>query len=114
MKLIPILSRRNKSKARKAHQQVESNPVSDTKLRLNTVLNQLTTDDKSVNPSSELSEITVAAIAAAICAHTGKKPKQLIITTPSGAVEEINLWAAAGRQDLMLSRDLTGQVGFQY
>lgn len=114
MKFIPILTRRKKSKEKKAHQYIESNTSSEPKLRLNTVLNQLTTDDKSLNPGSELPEITVAAIAAAICAHTGKKPKQLVITTPSGAVEEINLWATAGRQDLMLSRDITGQVGFQY
>jgi hypothetical protein len=69
---------------------------------------------KISNPSDKADEVTVAAIAAAICAHSGKKPRQIVITTPSGKTQQINLWAAAGRQDIMLTRDITGQVGFQY
>jgi len=96
MKFVPILSKRRKI---------------DSKFKLNSVLDQI-----SVQPDEheDLTEAKVAAIAAAIYSHTGKKPKQIVITTPTGTVEQINLWGIAGRQDIMITRDITGQVGFQY
>jgi hypothetical protein len=64
--------------------------------------------------SNEVSEVVVAAIAAAIFKHSKKIPKQLIFTTPAQELVPYNVWGVAGRQDLMAARDMTGQVGFQY
>jgi sodium pump decarboxylase gamma subunit len=89
-----------------------SNKKDQQKLKINSMLNELSvTSDTS---RSTVSDPEIAAIAAAIYSHTGKKPKKLVITTPSGKIESYNLWGVAGRQDLMASRDVTGQVGFQY
>ena len=110
MKLVPILSRK-----RKLLKNVSETQDSDQKLKLNSEHSQFS--DQSQNGKAvgdELSELEVAAIAAAIYSHTGKKPRQLVFTTPAGTIEQINLWGTAGRQDLMIARDMTGQVGFQY
>jgi sodium pump decarboxylase gamma subunit len=110
MKLVPILSRKGK-----LSKKISETQGSNQKLKLNSLLSQFSNQDQSSkDPNDELSELKVAAIAAAIYSHTGKKPKQLVITSPAGTIEQINLWGAAGRQDLMIARDMTGQVGFQY
>jgi sodium pump decarboxylase gamma subunit len=104
MKFVPILSEINIFRS--------SNKKDQQKLKINSMLNELSvTSDTS---RSTVSDPEIAAIAAAIYSHTGKKPKKLVITTPSGKIESYNLWGVAGRQDLMASRDVTGQVGFQY
>lgn len=56
----------------------------------------------------------VAAIAAALFSHTGKKARTITIQTSKGNIEQYNLWGIAGRQEIMTSRDISGQVGFQY
>ena len=125
MKLVPILSRQNRASKSglgpqaqedsSEHQKLKDNADTNTKLKLNSVLNQLSNQTKNTEGSNDkLTELKVAAIAAAIYSHTGKQPRQIVITTPTGTVERINLWGTAGRQDLMLARDVTGQVGFQY
>jgi sodium pump decarboxylase gamma subunit len=115
MKFVPILSKKRKLKINKMRKNEDMDAASQLKLKLNSVLTKLsdqTTDVEGVEDG--LSELKVAAIAAAIYSQTGKKPKEIVITTPSGTVERINLWGTAGRQDLMVARDMTGQVGFQY
>ena len=110
MKLVPILSRKHK-----LSKNISETQDSDRKLKLNSVLNQFSNQGQNDKAAGdELSEYEVAAIAAAIYSHTGKKPRQLVITTPAGTIEHINLWGTAGRQELMIARDMTGQVGFQY
>ncbi len=115
MKSVPILSKIKRSRKTETAPTIAGSPTvqSPSKQKLNTVLHQLT-DQDTHTVANEPAEVTVAAIAAAICAHTGKAPKQIVITTPAGTTQQINLWAAAGRQDIMLTRDITGQVGFQY
>jgi Na+-transporting methylmalonyl-CoA/oxaloacetate decarboxylase gamma subunit len=121
MKFVPILSRLKQIKLSRSHGTVTdaSNTQSDAnqKLQLNSIIDKLPAGEAGVHGEgdSEMhSEVTIAAIAAAVCAHSGKKPKQIVITSPTGRTQQINLWAAAGRQDIMLTRDITGQVGFQY
>jgi hypothetical protein len=86
----------------------EGNPT-----KLNSVLGQIS-DNPSSSGSGTVPPLIVAAIAAAIYSHTGKKPKHLAITPLGGYREPFNLWGVAGREDLMAARDITGQVGFQY
>ena len=127
MKLIPIISKkkglfkegtflnRNTLVSEKRASNGTSSPPS--KLKLQSVLGQINqqgSSENSTDSSTEPNEATIAAIAAAVYSHTGKKPGRIVITTPTGAKEEINMWSVAGRQDIMLARDITGQVGFQY
>ena len=121
MKFVPILSRLKQIKLSKSQgaptEAINTQSTANQKLQLNSVLNQLPAGEAGVDGEGDSevpSEVTIAAIAAAVCAHSGKKPKQIVITSPTGETQQINLWAAAGRQDIMLTRDITGQVGFQY
>lgn len=127
MKLVPILSKKkelfkkgtflNQNSSGSENQAQDGAPGSLAKLKLQSVLGQITPHGDSgslSNVSPKPNEATIAAIAAAIYSHTGKKPGRIVITTPTGSKEEINLWSVAGRQDIMLARDITGQVGFQY
>jgi sodium pump decarboxylase gamma subunit len=115
MKFVPILSKIRKSKRKKITTGNKKNEKLSKSIELKYDQNQITEkdpgDDKTVN---EVPEAVVAAIATAIYSHTGKKPKQLLITAPGRGPEQYNIWGAAGRQDLMLARDISGQVGFQY
>ena len=111
MKFVPVLSRLRKSKTN-LRPGIESKSEIN---KLNLETGQRTNKASGDAPDSDtIPEVTAAAIAAAIFAHTGKKPRQIVITTPTGATQQINLWSVAGRQDIMLTRDITGQVGFQY
>ncbi len=115
MKFVPIMSKKRNSKIKKMQKDEDMDNASQQKLRINSVLTKFsdqTTGAEGVEDG--LTELKVAAIAAAIYSQTGKKPKEIVITTPSGTVERINLWGTAGRQDIMVARDMTGQVGFQY
>jgi hypothetical protein len=127
MKLVPILSKKkgpfkmgtflNKNTSGSENQVLNGGSSPPSKLKLQSVLGQITQQDGSgslTDSSTKPNEATIAAIAAAVYSHTGKKPGRIVITTPTGAKEEINLWSVAGRQDIMLARDITGQVGFQY
>jgi sodium pump decarboxylase gamma subunit len=76
--------------------------------------NKVINTGKPAEPVETVPDELAAAIAAAIYSHTGKRPKQMFITPTPQPGELHNVWGVAGRQDLMLSRDLTGQVGFQY
>jgi sodium pump decarboxylase gamma subunit len=104
MKLVPILSKKGLLQKR-AKNDPNLSPKSKIAPR---------TGKQTPNPDDEVPEAVVAAIAAAIYTHTGKKPKHLMIRSPTGTREPYNIWGVAGRQDLMVSRDITGQVGFQY
>ena len=93
--------------------------IPGAKLKLNSMLQQISDQNNGQGPTgtdtqSGISELEVAAIAAGIYTITGKKTKRLIITAPTGTTSQYNLWGVAGRQDLMLARDISGQVGFQY
>jgi Na+-transporting methylmalonyl-CoA/oxaloacetate decarboxylase gamma subunit len=112
MKLVPIISKRRFSR---------NSTTNDPKLQSSSKPTKITRKNDSKNQNrvtsiddSEVPEAVVAAIAAAIYTHTGKKPKHLMIQSAAGTREPYNIWSVAGRQDLMVSRDLTGQVGFQY
>ena len=111
MKIVPILSRLRSERKSEIKPKQSSPEATNTKqkLKLNSVLTQISSKDKD-GPT----ELEIAAIAAAIFSHTGKKPKKLVITTPTGKTESINLWGVSGRQDIMQAQDVTGQVGFQY
>ena len=110
MKFVPILS-----KLRRTRLSMAQRSALDTRNELASEKTPLSLDQTGTTQGGEMpSEVTIAAIAAAICAHSGTKPKQIVITTPTGTTQQINLWAAAGRQDIMITRDITGQVGFQY
>jgi len=115
MKFIPILSRLKKSKDKSSLE--SSNKSKEDKLSLKRAMNQMndsnSTDD-GLHNETEISEAVVAAIAAAIFSHTGKRPTQLMITAPGGTPQQYNVWGVAGLQDQMLARDMAGQVGFQY
>lgn len=125
MKLVPILSRlKRSSKLATSGSIPEDNKVDTSqtissgenqKMKLESLMGKISDRSGSQGSNNQgVSEVTVAAIAAAICTHTGKKPKQIVITSPTGSTQQINLWAAAGRQDIMITRDMSGQVGFQY
>ena len=111
MKIVPILSRFRRSNQPSTDQQETSSAPrkQEKKLKLNSVLHQISEKD-----SDHATEPEIAAIAAAVFSLTGKKPKKLVITSPSGSTGSYNLWGVAGRQDIMQARDVTGQVGFQY
>lgn len=127
MKLVPILSRKkgpfkkgtflNRNTSNSGYQTQDGSAGSPAKLKLQSVLGQITPQSGKgsiTDVSTKPNEATIAAIAAAVYSHTGKKPGRIVITTPTGSKEEINMWSVAGRQDIMLARDITGQVGFQY
>ena len=127
MKLVPILSKKkglfkkgtflNRNTSASENQDLNGASGAPSKQKLQSVLSQITQQGGTgsfADSSSKPNEATIAAIAAAVYSHTGKKPGRIVITTPTGAKEEINLWSVAGRQDIMLARDITGQVGFQY
>jgi Na+-transporting methylmalonyl-CoA/oxaloacetate decarboxylase gamma subunit len=121
MKLVPIISKFKRATRikRKVNSDTLTTGISNSnssdenqKMKLNSLIGQIS--ELKDKDSEDVSEVTVAAIAAAICAHSGRKPKQIVITSPTGSTQQINLWAAAGRQDIMVTRDMAGQVGFQY
>ena len=109
MKSVPILSRFNIfSKSNNATRAQGENQ------KLNSVLTRLSDQQQGTDDNKTVSELEIAAIAAAIYSQTGKEPKKIVITSPTGVITSINLWGTAGRQDVMQSRDVVGQVGFQY
>lgn len=115
MKIVPILSKLRKSKSSNINKQTHKKE--NGKIRLKVALNQISMDNEGQNLNknqSVINEPIVAAIAASIYSHTGKKPKKLIITAPGQTPEHYNVWGVAGRQDQMIARDMAGQVGFQY
>jgi sodium pump decarboxylase gamma subunit len=83
-------------------------------LKLKSVLTPHSGQQQGKHDSESVSDLEIAAIAAAIYSQTGKEPQKIVITGPTGATTRINIWGTAGRQDLMQSRDVVGQVGFQY
>jgi sodium pump decarboxylase gamma subunit len=115
MKFVPILSRWKRSKDVGSAE--SSNKSKEEKFKLKTAIDKMNDSNSSygrLHNENEIPEAVVAAIAAAIFSHTGKKPKQLLITAPGGIPQQYNVWGVAGRQDQMLARDMAGQVGFQY
>ena len=132
MKFVPILSRSGKfsglfarhsastststgydNDAQAAGERTEPQLVGQ-KMKLNTLLNQISEKEQQGQTKDMIPDEVVAAISAAIYSHTGTKLKKIVVTTPTGATVQYNLWGVAGRQDQMLARDVTGQVGFQY
>lgn len=83
-------------------------------LKLNSVLIPHSGQQQDTHEGETVSELEIAAIAAAVYSQTGKEPQKIVITSPTGVTTSINIWGTAGRQDLMQSRDVVGQVGFQY
>jgi sodium pump decarboxylase gamma subunit len=103
MYLIPYIRKRKKSSLNDPTQK----NIQNTEKNINN-------NGKDAETVETVPDELAAAIAAAIYLQTGRKPKQIFITPTPQPGEPYNVWGVAGRQELMLSRDLTGQMGFQY
>ena len=117
LKLVPILSNLKGSNKSNLEPRCNTKANNPKRNNPNDSANNPSLHNYGTNEQEPIPEIVIAAIAAAIYKHTKKKQIQLLISKPGHMTEyhePANLWGIAGRQDIMQSRDIVGQVGFQY